>query len=231
MLVRYARIRSGHRLETDIQASAAICYVITGSGCSRGAGQATNWSPGDVIVLPGGEAFTHEAAEDTVLWMVTNEPQLAFEGLRPPLPGSSPTALVHFRAEEISQQLHMLQQVGRNAETAGIAVVFSSDQQEQRRNLLPSLTLAMNALPAHGSQRAHRHNAAAVMLLIDADGCHSRLDGVRKNWSRWATSVTPPGCSHSHHNDSNRQAMFLVVQDAGIYYHARAMGFSFTDAQ
>jgi gentisate 1,2-dioxygenase len=38
--------------------------------------------------------------------------------------------------------------------------------------------------------------------------------------------ITPPGTFHSHHNDGDEVALFLIVQDGGLYYHARTMGFS-----
>ena len=144
-------------------------------------------------------------------------------GLRPKI------GLVHYRGAEIARQLKLLQDIGRDEATAGIAVLFSSDRQEANRNILPTMTLAMNALPPGTSQRAHRHNAAALMLLIRSEGAYSLMDGKRKNWSPWATTVTPPVSVHSHYNGGDEQAMFLVVQDGGLFYHLRAMGFSFAE--
>ena len=43
------------------------------------------WNAGDLFVLPGGEPALHAAGDaDAVLWVVTNEPQLAFENLQAP---------------------------------------------------------------------------------------------------------------------------------------------------
>ncbi len=229
MLARYARVRAGESLQTAFVASGVICYVIRGDGSSTGESGTIQWHAGDVFILPGGESFTHAGQSDTVLWMVTNEPQLAFEALRSPLGGKAPTDLVHYTAPEIARQLKMLQDIGRDEATAGTAVLFSSDRQEANRNILPTLTLAMNALPPGSSQRAHRHNAAALMLLIHDKGCYSLMDGKRKDWSQWATTVTPPVSVHSHYNAGDTQAQFLVVQDGGLFYHMRAMGFSFAE--
>ncbi len=229
ILARYGRIRAGESLQTAFAASGVICYVIQGQGASSGHSGAIRWQQGDVFILPGGEPFTHSAASDAVLWIVTNEPQLAFEALQPPAVGQAPTDLVHYTAPEIARQLKMLQDIGRDEATAGIAVLFSSDRQEFRRNVLPTLTLAMNALPPGTSQRAHRHNAAAVMLLVQTEGAYSLMDGKRKDWAPWATTVTPPESVHSHYNDGERQAVFLVVQDGGLFYHLRSMGFSFAE--
>ena len=66
-------------------------------------------------------------------------------------------------------------------------------------------------------------------LVIQGDNCFSIIDGKRKQWSPWATTITPPVSVHSHHNDGMEQARFLIIQDGGIYYHARAMGFEFAE--
>ena len=55
------------------------------------------------------------------------------------------------------------------------------------------------------------------------------MDGRRKDWAPWATTITPGVAVHSHHNGGNEQALFLIVQDGGLYYHTRAMGFEFAE--
>lgn len=185
---------------------------------------------GDLFVLPGGVAFSHTAAEaDAVLWIVTNEPQLAFESLRPPAEGDAPTDIVHFTAGEIARQIDLIYEIGRSEAIAGSALIFSSDRQEASRNILPTMTLAMNSLPGGATQRPHRHNAVAVSLIIKGDRCYSTMDGKRKDWAPWATSITPPVSVHSHHNGGNEQAIFLIMQDGGLFYHTRAMGFEFAE--
>ena len=83
-----------------------------------------------------------------MLWIVTNEPQLAFENLRAPAPGQAPTDLVHYTADEIARQIELIYEVGRDEDIAGSALIFSAERQEATRNVLPTLTVAMNSLPA-----------------------------------------------------------------------------------
>ncbi len=230
VLAHYARIRGGESLGTDFVASGVIVYVIQGSGVTQCAGEDIVWDAGDLFILPGGEPATHVAGDaDAVLWIVTNEPQLAFESLRAPAPGQAPTDSVHYRAAEIARQIELLYAVGRNEQIAGSALIFSAERQEATRNILPTLTVAMNSLPGGVVQRPHRHNSVAVSLIIKGDRCFSVIDGKRKDWAPWATTITPPVAVHSHHNGGNEQALFLIVQDGGIYYHARAMGFEFAE--
>ena len=213
-LVRYAKIKAGETLHTEFVASGIIVYVIKGSGSTDSDGEIIEWDAGDV---------------DAVLWIVTNEPQLAFEHLRAPAPGHAPTGVVHYPANEIDRQIDLLYRVGRGKDTPGSALIFSAAAQEATRNVLPTLTVAMNSLPAGDAQRPHRHNSMAVALVIQGQGCYSMIDGRRKDWSQWATTITPPVSVHSHHNGGEQRAMFLIVQDGGLYYYTRAMGFSFAD--
>jgi len=230
VLARYARIRAGEALATDFAASGVIGYVIRGGGTTSCTGESIAWREGDLFILPGGVRATHAAdGADAVLWLVTNEPQLAFENLPAPAPGRAPTDVVHYTADEIARQIELIYEVGRDEAIAGSALVFSSSRQETTRNVLPTLTVAMNSLPGGAAQRPHRHNAAAVSLIVRGERCFSVIDGARKDWAPWATTITPPASVHSHHNGGGEQALFLIVQDGGIYYHARAMGFEFAE--
>jgi gentisate 1,2-dioxygenase len=230
VLAHYAKLRAGETLTTDFVASGVIAYVIRGSGITRCADEQIDWNQGDLFVLPGGQPATHDAGDaDAVLWIVTNEPQLAFESLRAPARGQAPTEVVHYRADEIARQIALLYDIGRNEQIAGSALIFSAERQEATRNILPTLTVAMNSLPGGAVQRPHRHNAVAVSLIIKGDRCFSMIDGRRKEWAPWATTITPPVSVHSHHNGGNEQALFLIVQDGGIFYHTRAMGFEFAE--
>ncbi len=230
ILVRYARIRAGESLRAEFVASGVVVYVMVGSGTTACGDEQINWQSGDVFVLPGNVSHLHSSgADDAVLWIVTNEPQLAFEHLRGPAEGDAPTELVHFPASEIERQVDLLYSVGRADDIAGSALIFSSTKQQAIRNVLPTLTVAMNSLPPGGSQRAHRHNSVAVSLVIQGEQCHSTVDGRRKDWLPWATTITPPTASHSHYNGGDQRAKFLIIQDGGIYYYTRALGFEFTD--
>ena len=231
VLARYARIRAGEKLETNFAASGVIAYVMTGSGSVQCGTERIEWQAGDTFVLPGGMPHVYRAGDEhAVLWLVTNEPQLAFESLRAPAPGEAPTDPVHFPGEEVERQIELLYQIGRGEDIAGSALIFSSERQEAIRNVLPTLTVAMNSLPAGKSQRPHRHNSVAITLIIQGEGCYSIVDGRRKDWSQWATTITPATSVHSHHNGGSKTAMFLIVQDGGIYYFTRALGFEFADA-
>lgn len=229
MLARYAVVAAGARFTVDLRATGSIWYVIAGRGQVDCLGESLSVAPGDVFLLPGSPARITAGAEQLVMWVVSNEPQLALNGDLPPDESRRPVAVVHYPAAEIARQVDIIYDHAQNAQTSGIALIFSSEPQAAARNILPSLTLSLNTLPPGEHQRAHRHNSAAITLVLQGENCHSMVDGVRCPWSQWATLVTPPGAPHSHHNAGSERALFLIVQDGGLHYHARTMGFSFLE--
>ena len=230
ILTSYVRIRAGEALSTRLKASGEIYYVIAGSGETSKGADTIAWGPGDVFCLPGGGATRHRAGDrDCVLWSISNEPQLAFEHLEPAPPENAVTGAVHYPAAEIEQQLARVAAKLAGTKIAGLALMFSSTDQEHRRNVLPTLTLGMNQLPPGDSQRPHRHNSVAVTLNIRCKGCYSMIDGRRVDWQPHAVMVTPPAEVHSHHNDGDETMTCLIVQDGGLHYHCRTMDFRFAD--
>jgi gentisate 1,2-dioxygenase len=231
ILSRYARIRAGGALATAFEASAELYYVITGRGTTTfgpGGSETLAWEAGDVFCLPGGGAVRHRAgATDAVLWVTTNEPALDFERCQAPAPGAGPIAAAHYPAAEIRRRLLAVHLDPRGAKMPGKSVNFGNAAIETSRTTTPSFTLAMNSLLPGEAQRAHRHNAVAVTLVVAGERCYSMIDGERVDWAPHAVMITPPTALHSHHNDGSGLALFLIVQDGGVYYHCRTMGFSF----
>jgi quercetin dioxygenase-like cupin family protein len=225
VLARYLRLCAGQALADTAAASGLLHYVIAGQGRVELGGEVIAWRPGNLFTLPGGVPYRIESAADAVLWIAGNDPLLAFEALR--APETALTGLVHYPAAEIAAQLARLDAIPPGPGQSGLGLIFSSDQREAARNVLPSLTLSLNTLPPGEFQPPHRHNAVAVMLVVQGEGCYSLIDGQRVDWSPWATMVTPPGAVHSHHNDGGRRADFLIVQDGGLHQHARTMDFAF----
>jgi len=230
VLAAYARVRAGESLRVDPRASVVLAYVIEGAGRMLQGSDVIAWSSGDVFSLPGGRSIELSSADtDSVIWLVTNEPQLAFERFGPPGATEALVEPVHFPAATIAEELERTRARLAGRRVAGLAVVFASERLVERRNISPSLTLAMNQLEPHGMQAPHRHNSVAVSLAITGRACYSMVDGARKDWLPYVTMVTPPTSVHSHHNQGDVLANWLIVQDGGLHYHCRTMGFRFED--
>jgi gentisate 1,2-dioxygenase len=228
ILSRYARIRAGDILATAFRASAELYHVIRGSGVTTPAeGDAIAWQAADTFCLPGGRASRHVATEDSVLWVTTNEPQLRFEGLQPPGPGEAPIRPALYPMAEIRRRLLGVYLDPRGAAMPGKSINLGNAALESSRTTTPTFTLALNSLLPGESQRGHRHNAVAVTLVLAGERCYSLVDVARADWEPHTVMITPPTAFHSHHNDGSELALFLIVQDGGVYYHCRTMGFSY----
>jgi gentisate 1,2-dioxygenase len=230
ILSHYARIRAGDTLATAFRASTELYHVIRGAGTTafgRAGETPIAWTAGDTFSLPGGGEARHQATADAVLWITTNEPALRFEGLEPPRPGTAPIRPAVYPMAEIRKRLLEVYLDPRGAAMPGKSVNLGNAAIDASRTTTPSFTLALNSLLPGESQRGHRHNAVAVTLVLQGDGAYSLIDGERVDWERHTVMITPPTAFHSHHNDGRDMALFLIVQDGGLYYHARTMGFSF----
>lgn len=229
MAARYVALGAAGRLSLCPAASGAIWYVIDGAGEMDIADERLVFGAGDVMLTPGGiETSLVAGPQGALLWLVTDEPLHAFAGAAPDT-RTSKVAPVHYPADEIARQLQRVVDAAQNATTSGIALIFSSETLEAGRNILPTLTLSLNTVPPGEHQRTHEHNSAAITLILKGTGAYSMVGDERCDWSDHATLVTPATLPHSHHNPGDERAMFLIVQDGGLHYRARTMGFRFLE--
>jgi gentisate 1,2-dioxygenase len=227
ILARYARIRTGQHLTTRFAATGELYFVIRGSGRTIRGPDHLEWNVGDTFCLPGAGPTEHHATADAVLWVVTDEPLLAFTHSRPPDPDTNPVEIVHYPAEEIRRGIERIHRLPAEQVAAGKSLVLGSASMAGARTVTPTFTMAMNSLAPGEMQRPHLHNAVAVTLIVQGERCYSTIEGRRVPWQPWATMITPPGDLHSHHNDGDRMALFFITQDGGLHYHTRTMGFSY----
>ncbi|MDH3713572.1 MAG: cupin domain-containing protein [Gammaproteobacteria bacterium] len=229
ILSRYARIRAGETLDIDVRASAQLYCVLTGRGTTRIDDETVHWHAGDVLALPGAARTEHRADETAVAWLVTDEPALSFFDLAPVDAPASVIQPVHYHAEDLRTELDRVYQHPDADTFPGYAVVLSHARLEHTRNIHPTMTLALNSLPAGRSQRPHVHSAMALTLCLQGEGVYSLVDGERKDWHRHAVMVTPPGAPHAHCNEGDARMESLVIQDGGLHYYTRTTGFAFVD--
>ncbi len=229
VLSRYARICPGEELTVQVRASAQLFCILTGTGTTSIGEETVQWKAGDILALPGAAQARHTAAENSVAWLVTDEPTLAFLDLEPVAARNSVVQPVHYLAEDLSSELEALYNHPDVETFPGYAIVLSHEGLEEIRNVHQSMTLALNSLPPKSFQRPHVHNSMALTMCTQGEDCYSLIDGERKDWSHHAVMVTPPSAAHSHHNDGDANMQCLIVQDGGLYYHGRTLGFAYAD--
>ena len=228
LLLRYIKIRAGEELRTALNASGEICYVINGSGESKNGADTIRWSAGDMFLFGGGNETLHRAFDDDcLLYIGTDEPLLAYGGLRAPAPGHAKVATIHWPAAEIERRLEIEWQRPLTDSSTGRFVQFSSQALAPSNNTLPFIVVGLNTVAPGLDQRAHRHNGVAVTLALEGEGTYSVIDGQRVDWSTGAVQITPPTTLHSHHNRGSKRSRALIFQDEALHYYTRTPGFSF----
>jgi gentisate 1,2-dioxygenase len=229
MLARYAAIRPGETLTGEFAASGEFYFVIAGAGRVEKADEAFDFAPADIFALPGGGETRLTAGPDgAVLFQVTNEPELAFHGLAAPGPADAPTQAARYPMAEIQRQMDLARAAqAADPDASGRALHLTSEKLDAQQAIHPTIKLAVNSLDAHSVQRPHRHNSVALTLPIQAEGVYSVIEGNRHDWHPYALMITPPAERHEHRNEGDDMMLSLVVQDGGLYFHCRTIGFSF----
>lgn len=225
ILARYVKIKAGEGLVSDFKASGAVYYVMHGRGDSRSRDDVIAWGEGDVFCLPGGPETHHHADTDALLFCVTNEPLLSYEGL---LPGHARFDIAHWTHAEIERRFQTIWAREQTADTAGFALQFSNPALAPARITIPSINSAINTLHPGGDQRPHRHNGVAITLAIQGEGVFSMIEEEKVPWVTGAAQITPATELHSHHNQGSQRMRSFVVQDEGLHYYLRTPGFSWT---
>lgn len=231
LLASYLRVRPGDVLRTRPHATGEIYVALHGAGVTTKGDDQITWREGDVFLLPGGLVPTIHTAggnQPSVLYTVTDEPALRFLGAAPPGPGDAAVDATLWSADVMRAELDVLRARELPPDAPGRAVNLSSARMAGLATCLPSMTLTCNAIPPGDRQRPHRHNAAALVLVLDPGECRSAIDGAIIPWSRHTVLLTPAGAVHDHANERGGSwALALIAQDGGLHYHARTMGFAF----
>ena len=228
----FLRIRPQESLKTNCPATAQLFYVIRGKGQTESEYGTVEWSQGDLFTLPRCEGAIHSAREDTAIYWVTDEALVNYLGVKATKPRFQPCL---YPSERIISELKQIaQEPGANKRNR-IGVLLGNKSTQLTRSLTHTLWALMVYLPGGTQQKPHRHNSVALDLVIDApesaytlvgkslDADGNIINGERVYWKSGSVFVTPPGLWHSHHNDSERDAFILPIQDAAFQSYMRTL--------
>lgn len=225
LLAAYIVVRAGETVTTQFRGSREFYYVIHGNGTTSCGGELVHWNGGDALYLPGGKGADHRASCDSLLYVVSDEPLARFLGLQP---GASTEEPLHYGAAGIydaqASELELTRKSG---------VVYFGREGEV---LYSSFVPAWKWLVPGEHQTPHHHAAVAVQLFVSGSRACSIIGDQRLEWRDFTVAVTPAGQLHSHHNEGEDVAIYLVTQDFPLYRHMRtywheepATGVSFHD--
>ncbi|MDJ0578297.1 MAG: hypothetical protein QNJ65_24485 [Xenococcaceae cyanobacterium MO_234.B1] len=219
-------------LKTNSLATAQLFYVIRGRGKTESEYGTMEWSKGDLFTLPSCGEVIHSSSEDTAIYWVTDAALVNYLGVRPTKPRFQPCL---YPGDRIFSELKQIAQEPGASKRNRIGVLFGNKATQLTCSLTHTLWALMVYLPGGTEQKPHRHNSVALDLVIDApesaytlvgkslDAEGKIVNGERIYWKSGSVFVTPPGLWHSHHNDSDRDAFILPIQDAAFQSYMRTL--------
>ncbi|MGK7894818.1 MAG: hypothetical protein AB4372_14680 [Xenococcus sp. (in: cyanobacteria)] len=228
----FLRIQPQKSLKTHTQATAQLFYVIRGKGQTETNYGTIEWSQGDLFTLPNCEQAIHSASEDTAIYWVNDEALVNYLGVKATEPRFQPS---FYPGDRILAELKQIAQEPGARKRNRIGVLLGNKKFKLTRSLTHTLWALMVYLPGKAVQKPHCHNSVAIDLVIDApdsaytlvgkslDSEGNIVNGERVYWKSGSVFVTPPGLWHSHHNDSDQDALLLPVQDAAFHSYMRTL--------
>lgn len=235
-LSNYIHICPGEYFTSFANASSQLFYIIRGGGISDGEFGQLEWAEGDLFTLPSSGTLTHYAKEDVALYWVHDQPLLNYLGVVPQNPTFQPTV---YRHEQMQMELTYLKKDPQALKRNRNGVLLANSACHLTHTLTPTLWALYNFIPANHVQPAHRHNSVALDFVIKAqegvytlvakeiDENKQLINPKRVDWHSAGMFITPPGFWHSHHNESDEEALILPVQDAGLVTYQRILDIQF----
>lgn len=230
----YLRINAGENFTTDFIATSQMFFVISGKGSTKVDTGEIFWKAGDLFTLPATPSALHTATTDTALFWVNDAPLLSYLGVAPSTARFEP---VLYTKERLSEALEKERASGEAAKRNRLGVLLSNPNFPTTKTLTHTLWSLYNILPAGIVQKPHRHNSIAIdhcvaagqntytMIGKEVDEDGNIINPIKAMWTPGSTFITPPGWWHSHHNDSDQDAIVLPIQDAGLIMNMQVLDF------
>jgi gentisate 1,2-dioxygenase len=204
-----------------------------------------SWKTGDLFVLPvtQGEMIhfctSAESHGGAALYWVHDEPLMNYLGATPHVKKFEPTL---YKKEMLLERVQRIRhESGECHRKNRLGVLLGNARCAQTKTLTHVLWSLLNSIPSNTVQRPHRHNSVALDLCVSSEpGVYTLMgkeidsngfivDPIRCDWVTGGAFITPPGWWHSHHNESDKVAWVLPIQDAGLFTHQRTLDIRFVD--
>jgi len=236
LLANYLHINPGDTLSTRANSASQVFFCIRGKGHSQTRDGQLTWKTGDYFAAPGAMEFAHTAEADTAFYWVNDEPLFNYLGAGP---DSEQIRPVFFSRECLDNELAKVRALNEGKDKNRNGILLANVDCPVTKTVTHTMWSLYNLLPKQSRQKAHRHNSIALDLCVSAgpdtytligrklDSDGNIVDPVKAMWSPGAVFVTPPGWWHSHHNESDRDAIVLPVQDAALHTQIQTLDIQF----
>ncbi len=235
LAANFIRLEADTPLETRVNATSELFYVIQGSGVSNVDGREIAWKQGDFFTLPG-SAAQHRSSEAAVLYWVHDTPLLEYLGVERKRARFSPT---HYTRQALKKALDEAAADPKASTRSRVSLILGNPNFQQTKTVTHVLWAMYGLTEPNTRQLPHRHQSVAMDLIIDAQpGCYTLVgtelnaDGTIRNprridWKSGSAFVTPPGYWHEHRNESGARAYLTPIQDAGLHTYLRTLDITF----
>lgn len=236
LLANYIRICSGDEIQTHVNASSEVFYIIQGSGQTTLDEGVVEWQKDDVFTLPAHQAAVHHATSDCVIYWTHDAPLLNYLGVQAQSPRFKPAFYAH---DDLLREVHAIKDVAMRENRNRAGMILGNLDSAATKSITHDMWSLLNVLPKHCVQKPHRHNSVALDLAISAGENTYTLMGkeidkeghiinpIRADWEPGSVFITPPAWWHSHHNESDQDAYVFPVQDAGLHTYMRTLDIQF----
>ena len=242
LAAHFVRIHRGEGVKAAAEATSSLFFVLRGEGraqrqgCGEQPDVTLQWKPGDLFVLPAGQAPLLQASEDSVLYWVHDGPLLRHLGVTASEPRFEAT---HYPGAWLRQELAALAADPSSARSNRLSLLLANRDLPASRTVTHVLWAMFGLVPAGAIQAPHRHQSVALDLIVACQpGCYSLVgtelndDGTIRNprridWQAGGAFITPPGHWHAHVNESSQTAYLLPIQDAGLQTYLRSLDIRF----
>jgi gentisate 1,2-dioxygenase len=244
LLAAFIRICSNENIKTFANATSQIFYIINGSGFTYvNDDNIIKWNKGDLFVLPyTNTEISHNAIIDSAIYWISDEPLLNYLNVVPKSPKFN---ITFFSNNKMLNEIEIIRSNNEHKHLNRLGILLGNKITENStKTITHTLWSLLNVLPANEYQKPHRHNSVALDLCVYAskketgkiytlmgkniDNNGNIIDPIKCYWVTGTVFVTPPGWWHSHHNETNKDAYVLPIQDAGLYTYQRTLDIQFT---
>lgn len=232
LMANYLHICKGDTLKTDVSATSQMFYIIRGHGRTQMKNGTIEWKQGDLFTLPAMPDALHTASSDVAIYWVHDAPLLKYLGVEATVQRFEPVLYTH---ERLTQELDDIRKVAEGRNRTGFLLAHPNFPHTM--TLTHTLWALYNVLPAGVTQKAHRHNSIALDFCVssgpdtytligkEVDEEGNIINPIKAMWTPGSAFVTPPGWWHSHHNESDEDAIVLPIQDAGLIMNMQVLDF------
>jgi gentisate 1,2-dioxygenase len=237
LLASFIHVSAGATFECVVNSTSQVLFVLRGQGMLRAKEGDLDWGQGDFIAIPGFWKIRLEAKTDAAFYWVHDGPLMHYLGTRATEARFRP---LYCSATDLARELEQVRAANEGKARNRNGILLANRDCPSTKTVTHTIWSLYNLLPWGTRQKAHRHNSIALDLCVNAeqgtytlmgtriDGDGNIVDPVRADWTPGSVFVTPPGWWHSHHNESDSDAIVLPVQDAAFHTHMQTLDIQFS---